>query len=84
MLLCRRGDKLPLKILRKVSSWVESLETLDIENIDVNEEIDSVFLSALADYFANILKVVYFENKEWKVKKVASINSMTIKPNTRP
>lgn len=64
-------------LLRKINSWEESIRSLDLKKISFEGELNTdskELYEALAYYFADILKVVYFEQRGWSVKKVDFIN----------
>ena len=63
-------------LLRKIGSWRDDIKSLNLNEMKIeSEDIESRKLySALADYFARVLKLIYYENKGWKIKKVDFIN----------
>lgn len=65
-------DKITISIMKKITSWKEIIASINPETMEIEDKNDNAdeFCTALAEYFALILKKVYFENKEWKVRKV--------------
>jgi len=66
------------KILRKTASWIEHIRSVDVEKMrvkdeNINDEAKKFYM-ALGDYFADILKEVYFEHKGWSLKTIDIIN----------
>jgi hypothetical protein len=60
-------------LIRKINSFGDHISHLDLARMEVDEEMDEEaeeFYSALGNYFAFALEVIYFEDKSWKLKKV--------------
>lgn len=74
-------------IIHKLSSWRKYLESIDIQTgitTAVKSPESEKFFDALSDYFADILKVIYFEKQQWKVIKVDLFNRCYIIEGRKP
>jgi hypothetical protein len=75
------------RIKLKITKWKKYLESIDFEAKSFNnpENNDAKeFFAAISDYFAGILKVVYYEKKAWTVKKVDLFSRCYIVENRKP
>jgi DNA repair exonuclease SbcCD ATPase subunit len=73
-------------LIRKISSWRDQVSSLDLKKLEVSGEVDEdskIFYEALGDYFASVLKVIYFENQGWELEKVDLLNHCYV-VNGRP
>lgn len=64
-------------LIRKMISFREHISNVDLSRMDIDEDFDDearAFYDALGDYFAFSLKLVYFENKSWNLRKVNLVN----------
>ncbi len=71
--------KITSGMVRKVNTWIEFIKSIDLEKMALKGEMDEEsksFYDAITDYFADILKTIYFENSGWKVKKVDFLKSI--------
>lgn len=65
------------KVSGKIEDWLDYIQGLNLTEMKVSDEINvesKKFYTALADYFANIIEWVFYENQKWKVNKVDFIN----------
>lgn len=64
-------------ILRNLSSWIDYVSSVNLNEASIKNSEDQEgekFYNALGEYFADVLRVIYFENKGWPVKKVDLLN----------
>jgi len=64
-------------ILRKISTWKDYINSFNLNNMTIEKQVDEdalKFYDILGNYFAELLKVVYFENRSWELYKVDLIN----------
>lgn len=63
-------------LLRKLGTWRDSIKSLNLKEmkVEADDEETKKLYSTLADYFADVLKVIYYESKGWKINKVDFIN----------
>lgn len=74
-------------IPRKLNMWMEYVSSLNLIDLNVKNTQDIEarrFYDALGMYFADVLTVIYFENKPWKVKKVDLLNRQYVVDNRAP
>lgn len=74
-------------IIQKLSSWKMYLESIDFQagiTTAAKTAESEKFFDALSDYFADILKVIYYEKQQWKVKKVDLFNRRYIIEDRKP
>lgn len=65
------------EIMRKIHLWKDYISSLDLEKMSFKKspDLEAVkFYGALGDYFADVLKVVYFENRGWNVRQIDFMN----------
>lgn len=74
------------ELISKVIKWKKVLELVNFRKTDVGIDYDQdrEFFDALSEYFAEILKNVYFEKKSWEVEKVDLVNRQYIVKNRKP
>lgn len=71
----------------KLKQWIKYLGTIDFEAKTFNnpENIEAKkFFDAISDYFASILKVIYFEKQPWEVQKVDLFARNYVVKNRKP
>ncbi|WP_169743677.1 AAA family ATPase [Methanolacinia paynteri] len=73
-------------LIKKLNEWKRNLENVNFRKSDLGiaPNHSEEFFDALSEYFADILKVVYFEKKSWDVKKVDLLNNQYIVENRAP
>lgn len=74
-------------ILRNLGLWTKYVSSVNLNELTINgnkEKEAEKFYSALGEYFADVLKVIYFENKGWLVKKVDLLNHRYIVDEREP
>ncbi len=70
---CEAVSEVIERIQWKIPHWEKALQAIDITNLDKQISIDDAsheFYDALGSYFADILGVVYFEDKSWHINKL--------------
>ena len=71
--------------MRKIGSWIDFINRVNFESEieEINEESNK-FYNLLGEYFANIVKGVYFENKSWDVKSINLVKKCYIIEKRNP
>lgn len=74
------------KLISKVIKWKKALEPVNFRKTDIgiNYNQSKELFDALSEYFAGILKNVYFEKKSWNVEKVDLIKRQYIVKDRKP
>ncbi|MBN2487899.1 MAG: hypothetical protein JXA98_02605 [Methanosarcinaceae archaeon] len=74
------------KLISKVIKWRQVLETVNFRKTDLGIKYDegNDFFDALSEYFAEILKNVYFEKRSWDVEKVDLVKRQYLIKNRKP
>lgn len=74
------------KLISKVSKWKNALEPVNFRKTDIGIDYNQSkeLFDALSEYFAGILKNVYFEKKSWNVEKVDLIKRQYIVKDRKP
>ena len=67
-------------IRRKLENFRKCIEKIDLEEMKVKEvdEEEQKFYTVLGDYFAEMLDILYFEHREWKLNRIDFINGYYI------
>lgn len=74
------------KLRKKVKNWKMVLEQVNFRKTDIGidyEKSKEIF-DALSEFFAGILKIIYFESKSWEVEKVDLVKREYVVRNRKP
>lgn len=74
------------KLISKIIKWKQALEPFNLrkENLGIKYTQEKEFFDALSEYFAEILRNVYFEKISWEVERVDLVNRQYIVRNRKP
>jgi len=71
---------------KKVKNWKNVIDQVNFRKTDVgiDYEKSKTLFDALSEFFAGILKVIYFESKSWEVEKVDLVKRQYVVRNRKP